>query len=203
MIECLAPTAVPLVPNADAPGILPNRVDTTSVAPRKSLLGIPWRFALAMQADGWIIRNSVIWHKSNGTPESVRDRLTRRHENLLLFTQSPKYFFNLDAIRDERGSSPGDVWKISTRPSKTDHFAMFPRDIPDRCIAASTRPGDTVMDPFSGMATTGVSAVTAHRRYIGIDINDRYNEEAHKRLGEELNAVHDPNQGELFPALLG
>lgn len=180
-------------------GILPHRVRTTDVAPRKSLLGIPWRFALAMQAEGWIIRNEVIWHKPNGTPESVKDRLTRRHETLFLFTRSPRAFFDLDAIRDERGSSPGDVWKISTRPSKSGHFAMFPRDVPDRCISATSKVGDLVLDPFSGMATTGVSALALGRRYAGIDVNDSYNAAAHERLCEVWMERSDPAQKPLFP----
>jgi DNA modification methylase len=182
-----------------ATGILPHRIDTTSTAPRKSLLGIPWRFALAMQAEGWIIRNEVIWHKPNGTPESVRDRLTRRHETLFLFTRTQQSFFDLDSIRDGRGSSPGDVWKISTRPSKTGHFAMFPKDIPDRCLRATSRPGDLILDPFSGMATTGVSALTLGRRYAGIDVNDDYNASAHDRLCEVWRERVDPAQKPLFP----
>jgi site-specific DNA-methyltransferase (cytosine-N4-specific) len=71
-----------------------------SYGKRKQLLGIPWRVALALQDDGWILRNSIIWHKPNAMPESVKDRLSGRHENLFLFTKSPKYFFNLDGIRE-------------------------------------------------------------------------------------------------------
>ncbi|MGP6175468.1 DNA-methyltransferase [Corynebacterium sp. A21] len=181
-----------------ATGILPGRVNTTSAAPRKSLLGIPWRFALAMQEDGWIIRNSIIWHKPNGTPESVKDRLTRRHENLLMFTQSQSYRFDLDPIRDERGSSPGDVWKLSTRPSKADHFAMYPRELPERCISASTVRGDTVLDPFSGLATTGLAALGLDRRYIGVDVEDSYNAQAQDRLTSEWESITNPDQQPLF-----
>lgn len=165
-------------------GVIAPRVGTTSVAPRKSLLGIPWKLALALQKDGWILRNEIIWHKPNGTPESVSDRLTRRHEHLFMLTRSRSYFFDLDAIRDEKGSSPGDVWRLSTRPSKASHFAMYPIDLPLRCIAAASRTGDIVLDPFSGMATTGCAALELDRRYIGIDLSDRYNQEAAKRLGK-------------------
>lgn len=67
--------------------------------PGKNLLGIPWRLALALQDDGWIIRNDIIWSKPNAMPESVTDRLANRHEHLFLFTKSPRYWFDLDPIR--------------------------------------------------------------------------------------------------------
>lgn len=68
--------------------------------PDKNLIGIPWRTALALQDDGWILRNDIIWHKPNAMPESVTDRLSRRHEHLFLLTRSKKYHFDLDAIRE-------------------------------------------------------------------------------------------------------
>lgn len=66
---------------------------------RKGMLGIPWRVALALQDDGWILRNDIIWAKPNAMPESVTDRLANRHEHLFLFTKSLKYWFDLDPIR--------------------------------------------------------------------------------------------------------
>jgi len=68
-------------------------------APQKSLLLAPQRLALALVADGWILRNEVIWAKTNPMPSSVRDRLTSTHEVLYLFTRSRHYFFDLDTIR--------------------------------------------------------------------------------------------------------
>ena len=67
--------------------------------PPKNLLGVPWRAAFAIQASGWILRNAVVWSKTNPMPESVRDRLSATYELLFLFTRSPKYFFDLDPIR--------------------------------------------------------------------------------------------------------
>ena len=67
--------------------------------PAKSLLGMPWRVAFALQEDGWLLRSCIIWHKPNGMPESVRDRPATRHEYLFLFTARPRYWFDLDAIR--------------------------------------------------------------------------------------------------------
>lgn len=67
--------------------------------PAKNMLGMPWRVAFALQDDGWILRNEVIWNKTNAMPESVTDRLSTRHEKLFLFSKSRRYWFDLDAIR--------------------------------------------------------------------------------------------------------
>ncbi|MEC3974354.1 DNA-methyltransferase [Amycolatopsis sp. H20-H5] len=72
----------------------------TRTLPRKSLVGMPWRVAFALQADGWILRNAIVWHKPNAMPESVRDRLSNRYEMLFLLTKQQKYFFDLDPIRE-------------------------------------------------------------------------------------------------------
>lgn len=69
--------------------------------PDKNLIGIPWRVAFALQDDGWIVRNEIIWEKPNGMPESVRDRLTVTHETIFLLTKQADYFFDVDAIREE------------------------------------------------------------------------------------------------------
>jgi site-specific DNA-methyltransferase (adenine-specific) len=74
-------------------------------APRKSLLLGPERLGLALIADGWLLRNKIIWAKSNPMPSSVRDRLTCTWEALYLFTREPRYFFDLDAIRTPHTTS--------------------------------------------------------------------------------------------------
>lgn len=66
----------------------------------KDLLGIPWRVALALQADGWYLRNDAIWDKPNCMPESINDRLTRSHEYVFLLAKSKRYFFNHEAIAE-------------------------------------------------------------------------------------------------------
>jgi DNA modification methylase len=68
--------------------------------PNKCLLGIPWRIALEMINDGWILRNCIIWHKPNHMPASVKDRLTNAHEFIFFFVRSKKYHFDLDVIRE-------------------------------------------------------------------------------------------------------
>src|ERR1700730_4626627 len=92
----------------------------------KNLLGIPWRVAFALQEDGWILRNAIIWHKPNAMPESVRDRLSCRHELLFLLAQQPDYWFDLDPIqvphavgtRRERPTRPQSRRDSLTRPPK-------------------------------------------------------------------------------------
>lgn len=69
-------------------------------APSKNLLGIPWRVAFALQDDGWILRNAIIWEKPNAMPESVTDRLSGRHENIFMFSKSQRYWFDLDPVRE-------------------------------------------------------------------------------------------------------
>jgi len=73
-----------------------------------------------------------------------------------------------------RGRNPGDVWSIPTQPFPGAHFATFPPALVERCVLAGSRPGSTVLDPFSGSGTTGMVAGRHGRRYIGIDLNPDY-----------------------------
>ncbi len=66
----------------------------------KDLLGIPWRVAFALQADGWYLRQDIIWHKPNPMPESVTDRCTKAHEYVFLLSKSARYFFDAEAIKE-------------------------------------------------------------------------------------------------------
>jgi DNA modification methylase len=68
----------------------------------KDLIGIPWRVALALQADGWYLRQDIIWSKPNPMPESVTDRCTKAHEYIFLLSKKPKYFYDADAIKEGR-----------------------------------------------------------------------------------------------------
>lgn len=77
-----------------------GRTRPTSGLPAKNLLGIPWRTAFALQDDGWVLRNDIIWNKSNAMPESVTDRLSTRHEHLFMLSKSARYRFDLDPIRE-------------------------------------------------------------------------------------------------------
>jgi site-specific DNA-methyltransferase (cytosine-N4-specific) len=89
---------------------MPKSIIPKGVKP-KDLIGIPWRVAFALQADGWWLRQDIIWAKPNPMPESVTDRCTKSHEYIFLLTKSAKYFYDADAIAepfaDERMGNPG------------------------------------------------------------------------------------------------
>lgn len=71
----------------------------------KQLIGIPWRVAFALQADGWYLRQDIIWHKPNPMPESVRDRCTKAHEYIFMLSKSSRYYFDSDAIAEPLAAS--------------------------------------------------------------------------------------------------
>jgi len=70
----------------------------------KDLIGIPWMLAFALRADGWYLRQDIIWHKPNPMPESVTDRCTKAHEYIFLLSKSPKYYYDHEAIKEEASS---------------------------------------------------------------------------------------------------
>ena len=72
----------------------------------KDLIGIPWMLAFALRADGWYLRQDIIWHKPNPMPESVQDRCTKAHEYIFLLSKSQKYYFDADAIKEESINTP-------------------------------------------------------------------------------------------------
>ena len=122
----------------------------------KDLVGIPWRVALALQADGWYLRSDVIWAKPNPVPEGVRDRPVRAHEYLFLFSKEPRYFYDAEALRENADSAHSDkdarapdttpgacrarhsVWNIPTQRYNRAHFATFPERLVEPCILAGT-----------------------------------------------------------------
>ena len=86
----------------------------------KNLVGIPWRVAFALQADGWYLRQDIIWHKPNPMPESVADRCTKSHEYIFLLTKSAKYFYDAEAIREPLQSGPSDIKKMIENKDRID-----------------------------------------------------------------------------------
>lgn len=83
----------------------------------KNLLGLPWRVAFALQGDGWIVRNAIVWHKPNAMPESVRDRLSCRHELVFLLVKQPVYWFDLDPVREPHATGVHREPEGCTRPA--------------------------------------------------------------------------------------
>ena len=106
-------------PTADAPGLKP-----------KDLVGIPWRVAFALQADGWYLRQDIIWSKPNPMPESVTDRCTKAHEYIFLLSKSAKYYYDADAVREENsetshtGGTYRNEWKYAPLKSGTGKSGM-------------------------------------------------------------------------------
>lgn len=113
----------------------------------KDLVGIPWRVALALQADGWTLRSDIVWGKKNPMPESVTDRPTKAHEYIFLLTKSKRYFYDVDAVREELNGKTGynptgrnkrTVWTIATTPYPGAHFATWPPNLVETMIKAGS-----------------------------------------------------------------
>jgi len=187
-------------------GLRPQDVTIPGLKP-KDLVGIPWRVAFALQADGWWLRSDIIWSKPNPMPESVTDRPTKAHEYVFLLAKSERYYYSNEAIRESSfraGEIPGgsiktsilqpsmraasqrpvastrnarSVWTIATTPYPGAHFATFPPELARRCILAGCPPGGSVLDPFVGSGTTVMVARRLGREGIGLDINPKYLDE--------------------------
>lgn len=243
----------------------PNRMPIAGLKP-KDLVGIPWRAAFALQADGWWLRSDIIWAKPAPMPESVTDRPTRSHEYIFLLAKSENYYFDHEAIKEpsvsghgsgndfkrparlsfanddtQRGSdeqpkswkgssftgardlavhpnvgrkpraskihgnSPGhddrgkacngpnqelrnkrDVWTVNSEPFPEAHFATFPPALILPCVLAGCPEGGTVLDPFSGAATTALVSRNNGRKAIGCDLNADYIEISIRRLSQNV-----------------
>ncbi len=166
----------------------------------KELIGVPWRLALALQADGWYLRSDIIWYKPNCQPESVKDRPTRSHEHVFLLSKTEDYYCNHEAVREptqERGKlrQRRDVWAIKTESSKEAHFAMFPPALVRVCMEAGSMPGSLVLDPFFGAGTVGVVALEAEREFLGIELKSEYAEIARQRIAAINSRLPFASQG--------
>jgi site-specific DNA-methyltransferase (cytosine-N4-specific) len=107
----------------------------------KSLLGMPWRVAHALQDDGWLIRNEIVWNKLAPMPEAVKDRLTVSHELMFLLTKKPTYFYDSTAIREggqEGGRNRRDVWSMASDRFPDTHFAVMPKKLVLPCVLAGS-----------------------------------------------------------------
>ena len=160
----------------------------------KQLSGIPWKVAFALQADGWYLRQDIIWHKPNPMPESVTDRCTKSHEYIFLLTKSSKYYYDADAIKEKSISfvtinekrNKRSVWTVNTKSCSDAHFAVYPQKLIEPCIKAGCPENGLVLDPFMGGGTTAIVARKLNRNYIGFELNDEYIKIAENRLYKEL-----------------
>ena len=154
----------------------------------KDLIGIPWMLAFALRADGWYLRQDIIWHKSNPMPESVRDRCTKSHEYMFLLSKSQNYYFDVDVIK-EPTRRKRSVWNVSTKPYKGSHFAVFPPELITPCILASSEENDIILDPFMGSGTTAMVAKSLGRYYLGCELHEDYGNLIQERMGVSVDKV--------------
>jgi site-specific DNA-methyltransferase (cytosine-N4-specific) len=168
-----------------------NRVRAMEIRPPtpfglkpKDLIGIPWKLAFAAQRAGWYLRADIIWNKPNCQPESVKDRPTRSHEYMFLFSKNERYLYKSEAVRGPNGRNLRTVWDIQTQSIRDAHFATFPVALVRPCVELTSNPGDIILDPFAGSGTTGVVASELSRRFLGIELNPDYIKIALRRLTE-------------------
>ena len=153
----------------------------------KDLIGIPWRLAFALQADGWYLRSDIIWYKPNCQPESVKDRPTQSHEYIFLFSKSEQYYYDFESIKEPASEenklrNKRTVWQVNTEPFAEAHFATFPEELIKPIILAGSRENDFILDPFFGAGTVGVVCNALNRRFHGIELKKEYVEIAKKRI---------------------
>lgn len=216
----------------------------------KDLIGIPWMVAFALRADGWYLRQDIIFAKPNPMPESVKDRCTKSHEYIFLMTKSPKYYFDYEAIQEPavmqdlksapkfggnkygdnedrhfatyngneyhpkhknlavKGQQPNtihlrraegfteeqftvrnkrDVWMITPKPSKEEHYAMYPEELVKYCVLAGCPVNGVVCDPFMGSGTTAAVARKFDRHYVGMELNPKFHKIAMRRVSGILS----------------
>ncbi|MGD1119922.1 MAG: site-specific DNA-methyltransferase [Dehalococcoidales bacterium] len=155
----------------------------------KDLVGIPWRVAFALQQAGWYLRSDIIWYKPNAQPESVKDRPTRAHEYLFLFSKSEHYYYDYESSLEPSNGGHSkrnrrSVWSIVTEARHPPHLAVFPPQLVRLCVLSSTKFDDTILDPFMGSGTVGLVCKETKRKFIGIELKPEYIDIALKRLGD-------------------
>lgn len=152
----------------------------------KQLLLIPHRMAIALQDDGWLVRNDDIWVKPNPVPDPVRDRCSVSHEHVFHFTRSRYYYFNSAKVSTEcpsgRTVPPRDTWVIPTVPGHGAHRASYPMELLRIPVDSTTPDGGVVLDPFMGSGTTLAYAKAHGLRSVGIELNPEYCDMAVDRI---------------------
>lgn len=160
-------------------------VDTKALGlARKTALAIPWRVAVAMVDDGWTLRSPIIWQRSHVQPEpTARDRPWRSHEMVFMFSRSPVYYFNREALCGEE-----DIWTLhsQSRHTKKTQSAYFPEELVTRCLNVGCPPGGKVIDPFAGTGTVLRAGLATGRSATGIDLSPQLCEQMASELSSRL-----------------
>jgi len=162
---------------------LRRRTPSGGIRHDKQLLLLPARWAIAMQQQGWILRNDLIWHKPDVAPRPEDDRLRLAHEHFFHFVRRarggrPRYFYDLNGAEPDAH----DVVAVASSRSGDGHSATFPPELVMPRIASSSPPAGVVLDPFCGVGTTLTCAVRLGRQALGFELSDRYAEIARGKL---------------------
>lgn len=160
---------------------------TTWGMKEKDAMGIPWAVATALRADGWFLRQEIIWAKTFGKPEPSIDRFPSRHEPIFLMSKNKQYWFNRSAVPAWALRS---VWEVPPL-GHDEHGATFPPALIEPCIKAGCPEGGTVLDPFGGAGTTGLVADRLNRNAILIELNPEYAAMAERRIKTEAGMMAD------------
>lgn len=152
-----------------------------------------YSIGIALEQEGFKILNNITWQKTNPPPNLGCRCFTHSTETILWAKKNDKkakHIFNYNLMKEQNGGKQmKDVWTGCATPQKEKTFGKHPTQKPlyllQRIIEASTNSGDLVLDPFCGTSTTGVAAKLLGRKYIGIDIEEKYIEISAKRLQAE------------------
>jgi DNA modification methylase len=141
---------------------------------RKSIIGIPWRVAIRMCEQGWVLRSPIIWHRDKCLPEAVLDRPRRSYEYVMMFAKSRHYHFDRKLLVSKNIDE--DVWTIPPRSQNNGKVdtAPFPDELVERCLAIGCPQGGVVLDPFAGSGTTMHVALRTGRPVIGIELHPQF-----------------------------
>jgi site-specific DNA-methyltransferase (adenine-specific) len=129
--------------------------------------------------------------------DAIKEPLAESSKEGYKFEGDKKETDKSTAVVGERSATDGknkrDVWTVNTGSLSEAHFAVYPVELIEPCVLAGSAEGDVVLDPFSGAGTTGIAALKNGRKYIGIDLNENYNDLAKKRIREhkDVPAKHN------------
>lgn len=138
--------------------------------PMKSLVGMPWRVAFALQNDGWILRCDIIWHRPAAS-ESVKDRPTHAHEYIFMFSKKQWYYYDRSSMLTDTGANIQSVWRVTGTPFTGAHFATFPTELIEPIVIASCPENGIILDPFGGSGTVGLVCRQHKRHFILCDVS--------------------------------
>jgi site-specific DNA-methyltransferase (adenine-specific) len=168
----------------------------------RSLLNIPFRFATEMINRGWVLRNTIIWHKTNVIPQSSKNRFTVDFEPIFFFTKlSTNYYFEqqlepftyipkylrpnsvkYNYLLKYKGRRVRSVWKMKSGAYQSNHSATFPQELVKRMLISGCPENGVVLDPFIGVGTTAIVAKNLNMNYIGFELNSEYVKLANEKI---------------------